>query len=66
MDLAEYRQLIERIPYGKRLPSAVYVFREKTSTFGEKLDALLRRIAEGHGATIRTQPSNGLNPACSK
>jgi len=40
MNLAEYRQHIEAIPYGKRLPSALYVFRIDGASFGEKLDAL--------------------------
>jgi hypothetical protein len=43
MNLAEYRQYVEAIPYGKRLPSALYVFRADGASLGEKLDALLTR-----------------------
>ena len=44
MNLTEHRQPVEAVPYGKRLPSATYVFREGAS-LGEKLDALLTQSA---------------------
>jgi hypothetical protein len=53
MNLAEYRQQVEAIPYGKRLPSALYVFRAEGASLGEKLDALLTRVAATCGADAR-------------
>ena len=53
MNLAEYRQHVEAIPYGKRLPSAIYVFRVEGASLGEKLDALLTRVAATCGADAR-------------
>jgi len=44
MDLVEYRSCIEKIPFGKRLPSALYVFRVNKYRFGEVLDALLLKL----------------------
>jgi hypothetical protein len=32
---------VEAILYGKRLPGALYLYREEGVSFGEKLDALL-------------------------
>jgi hypothetical protein len=45
MDLAQYRGAVERIPYGKRLPSSAYVFRGEGSDFGAELNALLAHLA---------------------
>ena len=45
MDLAQYRGAVERIPYGKRLPSSSYVFRGEGSDFGAELNALLAHLA---------------------
>ena len=53
MNLAEYRQYVEAIPYGKRLPLALYVFRADGASLGEKLDALLARVAVTCGADAR-------------
>ena len=53
MNLAEYRQHVEAIPYGKRLPSALYVFRAEGASLGKKLDALLTRVATTCGADAR-------------
>jgi hypothetical protein len=44
MDLSQYRECVERIPYGKRLPSALYVCREATTRFGEPLDGVLQAL----------------------
>lgn len=41
VDLAEYRQCVERIAFGKRVHSAVYVYRVDGATLGEKLELLL-------------------------
>jgi hypothetical protein len=51
MNLAEYRQHVEAIPYGKRLPSALYVYRDGMSTFGKKLDEMLDLAAQAYGAS---------------
>jgi len=53
MNLAEYRQQVEAILYGERLPSALYVFRAEGASLGEKLDALLTRVAIASGAEAR-------------
>ncbi len=44
MKLDEFRQQVEGIPFGKRLPSALYVYRDGVTSFGEKLDLLLAKI----------------------
>src|SRR6185503_4374101 len=53
MNLAGYRQHVEAIPYGKRLLSALYVFRAEGASLGETLDALLTRVAATCGADAR-------------
>src|SRR5262245_465769 len=45
MTLAEYQELLSRIPYGKRLPGALYVFREEASDFSVELNQLLAQLA---------------------
>jgi hypothetical protein len=44
MTLGEYKESLDRIPYGKRLPTALYIFREECTKFGEALDLLLEGI----------------------
>lgn len=44
MEFAEYKSCVERVPFGKRLPGAVYVLREEGAGFGEPLDSLLGRL----------------------
>jgi hypothetical protein len=51
MKLAEYRQQVESIPFGKRLPSALYVYRAGVVSFGEKLDLLIAQIGDTCGVT---------------
>jgi hypothetical protein len=51
VDLAEYRQCVEQIPFGKRVHSAVYVYRVERGTLGDKLDVLLTGIAERCGVS---------------
>jgi len=53
MKLAEYRQHIEAIRYGKRLPSALYVFRADGASLGETLNALLTQVAIASGGDAR-------------
>lgn len=44
MQFAEYQQCLTEISYGKRLPSAVYLYRDPAARFGELLDALLAAL----------------------
>jgi DNA phosphorothioation-associated putative methyltransferase len=44
VELAEYKQHLDHLAFGKRLPGAVYVLREENSTFGAPLDSLLQRL----------------------
>src|SRR5438874_237055 len=41
MDFAEYKRSVELLPFGKRLPGAVYVLRGESIGFGEPLNSLL-------------------------
>ncbi len=50
MTLSEYQNLVSQIQHGKRLPSALYVFRDPSSSFGPALDELLQRVIERCGA----------------
>jgi hypothetical protein len=44
MTLPDYSGYVTAIPFGKRLPGAVYVLREEDFKFGEALDSLLGRL----------------------
>jgi hypothetical protein len=44
MNLREYREQVGRIPYGKRLPTALYVHREGLANLGDGLGALLDQV----------------------
>jgi hypothetical protein len=44
VNLPEYREQIGRIPYGKRLPTALYVHREGLVHLGGSLGAVLDRV----------------------
>src|SRR6266513_363399 len=44
MEFAEYKNFVERVPFGKRLSGAVYVLRGEGGGFGEPLDGLLKRL----------------------
>jgi DNA phosphorothioation-associated putative methyltransferase len=44
MNLREYREQVGRIPYGKRLPTALYVHREGLANLGDSLGALLDQV----------------------
>jgi hypothetical protein len=46
MHLIDYRPALERIAYCKRLPGAVYVFRETSSVFGEPIDSILAALVK--------------------
>jgi hypothetical protein len=51
MELAEYKKCLEQIPYGKRLPTALYVLWEPGRSFGNGLDALLQRLKAAFGVS---------------
>jgi hypothetical protein len=44
VELAEYKSHVEGLPFGKRLPGAVYVLRDPTLGFGKGLNELLERL----------------------
>lgn len=44
--MSDYRGHVERIPFGKRVHTALYVFREAGVSFGEPLDLLLAGISK--------------------
>src|SRR5438034_9436407 len=48
MDLNEYRQRLEQISYGKRLPSALYLYRDGGASFGKELDDLVVKLIGGY------------------
>ncbi len=48
MTLIQYQSLVEQIPYGKRLPNAVYVFWETGAEFGKELNLLVATLAARH------------------
>jgi hypothetical protein len=43
MTLSEYQQLVAQIPFGKRMPGVLYVFRDEALDIGEKMNALVAR-----------------------
>jgi hypothetical protein len=53
MNFDEYRSCIAQIPFGKRLPTALYVYRGENVSLGEKLDTLVARVALKCGADSR-------------
>ena len=44
VNLSEYKEQVGRIPYGKRLPTALYVHREGLADVGGSLGALLDQV----------------------
>lgn len=44
MQLEGYQTLLAGLPFGKRLPTAVYVFREGMATLGAELDLLVAQV----------------------
>jgi hypothetical protein len=45
----DYQRHLAALPYGKRLPGAVYVFREGSADFGNELNQVLAILAAQHG-----------------
>lgn len=48
MQFEEYQQHLAALKYGKRLPSAIYVFRQTDTDFGPKLNQVLAILATQH------------------
>lgn len=48
MTLIEYQALVRKIPLGKRLPMAVYVFRESGFNYGRELNQLVAMLVARH------------------
>ncbi len=48
MDLREYQNLVLRICFGKRLPTAVYVHLDRRTSLGEKLDQLVGHVVSSY------------------
>ncbi|MCX6896784.1 MAG: DNA phosphorothioation-associated methyltransferase, partial [Verrucomicrobia bacterium] len=48
MTLAEYQASVENLPYGKRLPTAIYVFREKNTVFKPGLNQIIQILIIQH------------------
>ena len=44
MDLGEYQRLVGELGFGKRLPTAVYVYREEGVSLGEGIDRLVAQV----------------------
>lgn len=52
MRLADYQQLLNRIPFGKRLPTAIYAFRGEGCLFGDELERFVAQVV----ATFQVGP----------
>ena len=46
---AEYQRCVQNLGFGKRLPTALYLFRDETSDFGTDLNSLLARLSTIYG-----------------
>ncbi|HEV2393980.1 MAG TPA: hypothetical protein VG146_16630 [Verrucomicrobiae bacterium] len=53
MNLADYQEQVGRVPYGKRLPTALYVHREGLATVGGSLGELLAQIVARYQVTAQ-------------
>jgi hypothetical protein len=52
MDLAEYRELVDRIPFGKRLHTAVYIYREGLVGVGGSLGKVLDQVVARYQVSV--------------
>lgn len=48
MTLLEYQSLIGNIPFGKRLPNALYILRDSETNLGQELNQILQILAIQH------------------
>jgi hypothetical protein len=46
VDLPQYKSCLEQIPFGKRLPSALYVYRDANTHLGASLGSLLESLVK--------------------
>jgi hypothetical protein len=53
VQIEEYQRHLAALKYGKRLPTAIYVFREANSDFGRELNQLLAILATQHGLDVQ-------------
>lgn len=44
MNLDQYQQALAKLPFGKRLPGAIYVYRDAGVSLGEELDRLVAQV----------------------
>jgi hypothetical protein len=44
MDLHDYKRRVEQLSFGKKLPTAAYVFRDGRTSLGEALDGLVSQV----------------------
>ena len=49
MNFPEYKGYIAQVPFGKKLPSALYVYRDETSGLGEPLTSFLEALVKRYG-----------------
>ena len=56
MTLAEYQQCVRHIGFGKKLPTALYVYRDESASLGAELDRLIGRVV----ATFQIGPEFNL------
>jgi DNA phosphorothioation-associated putative methyltransferase len=52
MEFAEYAACLKQIPFGKRLPTALYVFRADGFKFPSALDSLLASLTSKYAVTV--------------
>jgi hypothetical protein len=60
MNLGEYKEQVGRIPYGKRLPTALYVHREGLADLGGSLGAVMLDEADQVGAIAEPGKVGGV------
>ncbi len=48
MNLSEYQNELRQLTFGKRLPTAVYVYREAGSDYGPELNQVVAKLAVRH------------------
>jgi hypothetical protein len=52
MNLSEYKEQVSRIPYGKRLPTALYVHRQGLASVGGSLGAVLDQVVARYQVSV--------------
>ena len=49
MKLEDYQTYLSRISHGKKLPGALYLYRDESASFGLEIDRLLSQIIAVYG-----------------